>query len=495
MKISCDIGGTKYFEEVTVVDGKHFFPKITYKKSRRKIVIRIVVSENILKYDVKYGILGGFLLLRTLLSNQVVGNTVKAKSVEYTALKSFVTLALKRLISEVGPEFATKIYFTPTFLFYDLLASYRSLVGYLDPINVCSLMNIEKVRSTFLAKFLSYLKYLKKQEILCPAGNSGYLKICESFLKKARKTPLLLTERIIREIIVPYMEYSLKVRNIMPLAIIIPEIRESLPKIVAPSPYSELYIEIDDKIMPFHKGFENISYVKSLGSAINYTFLGEAELHGRKMLVVVKKYRDWKSLKWLPIGLWTIGTVDFALSASERLLREVNAITLLRKSGLRVPMVLGINWHRKYVVREYVEGSNLVEALHNKDFENACYRLGGLLADIHKLGLSIGDTRPTNFILDKHRTIVPIDLEQASQKIPPSWDIAEYIAFATVYLKFKFDESFIAAKSLAKGYLENEGSFHNVCNTVNRGYIRVLAPISPLYPFIVKKLNRELGCS
>ncbi len=495
MKISCNIGKTKYFEEVIVVDEKTFFPKITYKKSQRKLIIRIVVSENILRYDVKYGILGGFLLLRTLLSNQVVGNLTKAKSIEYAALRNFVTLTLKRLISEVGPEFATKIYFTPTFLFYDLLASYRSLVGYLDPINVCSLMNIERMKDIFLVKFLSYLKYLEKQEILCSASNSGFFKICESFLEKARKTPLLITERFIREIIVPYMEYSLKVRNIIPLAIIIPEIRGFLPKIVAPSPYSELYIEIDNKIMSFHKGFENISYVKSLGSTINYTFLGEAEFHGRKMLVVVKKYRDWKSLKWLPIGLWTIGTVDFALSASERLLREVNAITLLRKSGLRVPMVLGIDWHKKYVIREYIEGSNLVEVLHSKDFKNACYRLGGLLADIHKLGLSIGDTRPSNFILNKHGAIVPIDLEQASQKIPPSWDIAEYIAFTTVYLKFKFDESFIAAKSLAKGYLENEGSLHNICNTVNRGYIRVLAPISPLYPFIVKKLYRELGCS
>ena len=365
----------------------------------------------------------------------------------------------------------------------------------MDPINVCSLTNIKKIRNIFLTKFLNYIRYLERQKILCSTRIPGFLKICEDFLRKMKITPLLIAERLIQEVLVPYVEYSLKIRNIVPLAILVPEARKLLSRIVAPSPYSELYISTNDEILPFHRGFEKISYIKSLGSTINYTFLGEMVVHGRKVPVVVKKYRDWKSLKWLPIGLWTAGTVDFTLSAGERLLREVNAIMLLRKSGFRVPIIYGINWYKKYIIREYVEGEDLVKILHSKDIENTCFRIGHFLANVHKLGLSLGDTRPSNFILNKYGTIVPIDLEQASSKIPPSWDLAEYLAFTIVHLKFKFDESFMASLSLAKGYLENGGSLSNICDITKRSYIRVLAPISPIYPFIAKKLYRELGCS
>ena len=430
-----------------------------------------------------------------LLSHQIVGDIVKAKSIEYAALRNFITVVLKRLVREVGLDFAAKIRFTPLYLFYDLLSSYRSLVGYLDPINICSLTNIERIRNIFLTKLLNYLHYLEKQEVLCSTSVPGFFKICEGFLRKMRIAPLLIAERLVQEVLIPYMEYSLKIRNIIPLAILIPEARKLLSRIAAPSPYSELYISVNNEILPFHRGFEKISYIRSLGSTINYTFLGEMTVRGRKVPVVVKKYRDWKSLKWLPIGLWTTGTVDFTLSAGERLLREVNAIMLLRKSGFRVPMIYGINWHEKYIIREYVEGDDLVKKLHSKDLEKTCFLMGCFLAKVHRLGLSLGDTRPSNFVFDKYRTIVPIDLEQASSKIPPSWDLAEYLAFTIVHLKFKFDESFASSLSLAKGYLENGGSLSNICDITRRSYIRVLSPISPIYSFIAKKLYRELGCS
>ncbi len=404
-------------------------------------------------------------------------------------------MALKRLIREVGLDFADKIRFTPLFILYDILSSYRSLIGYLDPINVCSLINIDIIRKTFLLKFFNHMKHLENQKILCSTSIPGFFKICEDFLRKMRATPLLVAERLIYEVLIPYMEYSLKIRNIVPIAVLVPEARKLLSKVVAPSPYSELYISINGETLPFHRGFRNISYVRSLGSSINYTFLGEIVVHGKKTLVVVKKYRDWKSLKWLPIGLWTAGIVDFTLSAGERLLREVNAIMLLSKFGFKVPKIYGINWHKKYIIREYVEGDDAVKMLHSENFENTCLRIGRYLAKVHKLGLSLGDTRPSNFIFHKSRTIVPIDLEQASTKISPSWDLAEFIAFTIVHLKFKFDKSFTAALNLAKGYLENGGLLSNICNTSSKKYIRALMPIAPIYPFITTKLYNELGCS
>ena len=130
-----------------------------------------------------------------LLSHQIVGDIVKAKSIEYAALRNFIMVALKRLVREVGLDFAAKIRFTPLYLFYDLLSSYRSLVGYLDPINICSLTNIERIRNVFLTKLLNYLHYLEKQEVLCSTSVPGFFKICENFLRKMRIAPLLIAER------------------------------------------------------------------------------------------------------------------------------------------------------------------------------------------------------------------------------------------------------------------------------------------------------------
>jgi len=58
--------------------------------------------------------------------------------------------------------------------------------------------------------------------------------------------------------------------------------------------------------------------------------------------------------------------------------------------------------------------------------------LGETLARIHKVGVSIGDAKPENFV-PKHDEIFTVDLEQAGKKGDYAWDVAELLFYTGHY--------------------------------------------------------------
>ncbi len=481
-----------YIENIVVSQENPIFPKILYHRSKREVLISIFANPKSLMYDIKYGIFGGFFIIRILTCQKTIGDIYEIKKIEIETLKNYISFAMRRLTYEIGIKYARKVTFTPLFILYDLLVSYRSIIGFIDPINIYILSNLNIVAENFIKKFLLYSKFLENCRILC-REKKGFFKICDEFIESIRRRKKVFIERALRELIVPYMEYVLRVRNVASF-LALSKVRAWPALLHIPTPYSELYIKVNDEMLPFHRGFKEVEFSRNLGSIINYTFLGYKKINERKVAVVVKKYRDWKSLKWLPVGLWTSGIVDFALTASERLLREVNAIYTLSRSNIRVPKIYGINWEKKYIIREYVPGNDVAYALRKGDTLRPNVLVGRLLAKIHKLGFSMGDTRPSNFIL-KNDTIVPIDLEQASSTIPRAWDLAEYIAFTATHLGLKIKATCDSVLSLIRGYLEGRGNPKVLCELGKTSFIRVLMPISPIYPFIAKKIQKEFGCA
>ena len=59
--------------------------------------------------------------------------------------------------------------------------------------------------------------------------------------------------------------------------------------------------------------------------------------------------------------------------------------------------------------------------------------LGEEISRVHATGISLGDSKPDNAILDGSGRIWFVDLEQASESGTPAWDLAEFLYYCGHY--------------------------------------------------------------
>ena len=148
--------------------------------------------------------------------------------------------------------------------------------------------------------------------------------------------------------------------------------------------------------------------------------------------VVVKEFADLPSMKWA-ISLPFRPLYPFALKAGERLRRELEFLTSPHE-WIRTPKVLGVDFERKVLEREYVEGTPLSE-LEPRD---AAGMLGRILAAIHGEGWVLGDTKPSNFIVysESEDVVYVLDAEQSLRshnELYMSWDVVAALMFLGIY--------------------------------------------------------------
>ena len=88
--------------------------------------------------------------------------------------------------------------------------------------------------------------------------------------------------------------------------------------------------------------------------------------------VVVKKYNDVKSSKWVMLGVWA-PTANFVTQPLARLYREYNALRKLRAIGIKTPRVIAVSLSERVLVREFAEGTPISKSvkkiLGGKDIE------------------------------------------------------------------------------------------------------------------------------
>ncbi len=179
--------------------------------------------------------------------------------------------------------------------------------------------------------------------------------------------------------------------------------------------------------------------IRRIGGALNFVYLVEYVQGGRRKRVIAKTYQNWYGLKWIPLSLWTIGSQNFDIIGERRLSNEYRMNRSLRSHGLNAPEIYHVSMPRLTIIEEFIAGrgfDNITRrclARSEDDLLAAIGHLGEEISKIHDVGITLGDSKPDNAILDEKGKIWFVDLEQASEGGNPSWDLAEFLYYSGHY--------------------------------------------------------------
>ncbi len=237
------------------------------------------------------------------------------------------------------------------------------------------------------------------------------------------------------------------------------------------------------------------------GGVLNEVYVLYFRRNGGEERALVKKYQNWIGFKWFPLALWTLGTQDFAVLGRSRLEREYTINSLLHRERYPVPSIYHVNLNRRLLIREFIEGESLVETVKevlSRGVEGGSgwqlRRLGEIIAGVHGLGVSIGDSKPENFIASPGGEIYLIDLEQGAHKGNRAWDLAEFLYYSGHYASLLTDLDHVAdlARAFIEGYLKGGGEVGVVEDVAGLQYTRVFSLFTlPQVIYTISKTCRE----
>jgi len=232
--------------------------------------------------------------------------------------------------------------------------------------------------------------------------------------------------------------------------------------------------------------------VKRIGGALNFVYLVEVDAGDKKERMVAKTYQNWYGLKWIPVNIWTVGAQNFDVLGERRMANEYKMNRHFASSGFRVPKILHVSVPRLTIVEEYIEGTPFSEIVRDylSDGEESQARhiesLGRQISRIHARGITLGDSKPDNMILDSQEEIWFVDLEQAAVKGSQTWDLAEFLYYSGHYT-LRWRRVKPMAESFIRGYLES-GEVSVVRGISAAKYKRVFGLLTP--PHIIMGISK-----
>ncbi|MEM3536847.1 MAG: lipopolysaccharide kinase InaA family protein [Candidatus Bathyarchaeia archaeon] len=246
--------------------------------------------------------------------------------------------------------------------------------------------------------------------------------------------------------------------------------------------------------------------IEDIGGVLNNAYLVKAFANGKEQKIVVKRFKDWSSFKWFPLTLWTFGTRTFTVLGRSRLEKECAINQLLYSKGFDVPKLLHVNHGERLVFMEYVEGESLEKILkrvmasrngERVERELAIIKaVGKKFAEVHALGIALGDTKPENIIVGKNGKIYLLDFEQASRKGDKTWDIAEFLYYSGHYLSpfVSPRAAELITKAFIEGYLDAGGNVETVKAVGSPKYTKVFSVFTlPSIILAISKICRKVG--
>ena len=105
------------------------------------------------------------------------------------------------------------------------------------------------------------------------------------------------------------------------------------------------------------------------------------------------------------------------------------------------------------------------------------------------MGVTLGDSKPDNAILDPEGRIWFVDLEQASEEGEPTWDLAEFLYYSGHY-SLRWQRVKPLVESFLEGYLR-EGDSGTVREIGSARYKRIFGLLTA--PHIVMGIGRVCG--
>jgi tRNA A-37 threonylcarbamoyl transferase component Bud32 len=206
---------------------------------------------------------------------------------------------------------------------------------------------------------------------------------------------------------------------------------------------------------------------------------------------IVKTYRDLSMAKWLLAALLSLPLPQPRLGPKKRLGAEYHYNRLLASLGYNVASPILVDPRRRMAAYTYIEGRTLVDLLRENSSHPIYHRYGGLLARLHRDGIALWDTNPTNAIVTPGGSIYLVDLEQAREAASlaeKAWDIAVAVYYSIPYSVSGAPER---AVLLARGYIEAGGSPEAVLEASRYRYAAPFAAVVP--PNVLEKTRRSLA--
>ncbi|WAR55198.1 hypothetical protein PtB15_4B818 [Puccinia triticina] len=153
----------------------------------------------------------------------------------------------------------------------------------------------------------------------------------------------------------------------------------------------------------FHKLLESSSLIKQGAEAKVYTVELVKATEGRAAITVLLKYRFPKTYRH--------PSLDSQLTKN-RLTFEARSLTRALKTGVRVPVLKGLDLEQGWLMLEWIEGISLREWLHvHQQHAQSREEMSGLLADVgaqiaklHSADIIHGDLTTSNMMLRKAKT-------------------------------------------------------------------------------------------
>ncbi|MEM1625702.1 MAG: serine/threonine protein kinase [Sulfolobaceae archaeon] len=181
---------------------------------------------------------------------------------------------------------------------------------------------------------------------------------------------------------------------------------------------------------------------------------------------MVKYYDTLMSIKWYFI-VSAFKVYPFVSSPKERMKRELNFMTYNWKDKIFVPKIIDFDFEKFILYREYIDGRELKD---QEDYE----LLGSSLSVIHNNNFVLGDTKISNFLIDKYnkKKLYVIDAEQSLQLDSPkyrSWDLLVllfFIAVENIYDIKRFEniskvilDAYEPTPEIVKGIFDTKNTF------------------------------------
>jgi len=267
------------------------------------------------------------------------------------------------------------------------------------------------------------------------------------------------------------------------------------------NPQEYLFIQINHNICSLANGADMLTFAKrhlpsenkadikfdSIGGILNDVYIIRTLSENTEKKILVKQFKEWSGFKWFPLSLWAIGTRNLSVLAKTRLANDYSINEFLRENGFRVPKILHVSLKKRLLFMEYIEGIDLSILIKNilnstSNFEaqqdlSIIYEAGNILAKIHSINVTLGDTKPENVLLDLNRKIYLVDFEQASHGGDKTWDLAVFLYFMGHYIPPFTNKQVILnlVNAFLDGYLQGGGNIEDINKVSSPKYSRLFS--------------------
>ena len=188
--------------------------------------------------------------------------------------------------------------------------------------------------------------------------------------------------------------------------------------------------------------------------------------------IAVKRFKDFKAMKWRILNLWSLKNADFVTNSTMRLYREYHGLREFRRFGIHTPDIIALFLAQEMLVTKFIRGTDLslLESryLTEETDDLTPFRIfGKTLSTLHSNNYCMGDSKPSNAILsEKEDKMYLTDLEQSHPHGNPVWDVAEFVYYS---IRFTMKEERVRKliNAFFEGYADRSES-KDVLNTLEK---------------------------